>query len=73
VDPQATWNQLLDAYAAADWELVEELAAALRQWLARGGFLPHTTGRLDLGPTFDEQLALTACAVALGQATRRKP
>jgi hypothetical protein len=73
VDPQATWNQLLDAYAAADWELVEEVAAALQKWLARGGFPPRTTGRSDLDSHFDEQMARQACTVALDQAKRRKP
>jgi hypothetical protein len=73
MDPQATWNQFLEAYAVADWELVEELATALKKWLARGGFPPFTTSRSDLGSHFDEQLAQKACAVALDQAQRRKP
>ena len=49
MDPQATWEDLLAAYAESDWERVEELAEVLLQWLARGGFPPRATTGSDLG------------------------
>jgi len=38
MDPQATWDQLLAAYAAGDWDVIEERATDLIAWLDRGGF-----------------------------------
>lgn len=40
MDPQATWEQLQEAYGNADWETARELAQALLEWLRRGGFPP---------------------------------
>ena len=40
MDPQATWDQLLAAYAAGDWDILEERATDLIAWLDRGGFPP---------------------------------
>jgi hypothetical protein len=42
MDPQATWEQLQEAYGNADWETARELAQALLAWLDRGGFPPTT-------------------------------
>jgi hypothetical protein len=41
MDPQVTWNNLLNAYQAADWPRVEEAAETLLAWLAQGGFPPR--------------------------------
>lgn len=49
MDPQATWEQLQEAYGNADWETVRELAQALLDWLDRGGFPPTT----QVGETAD--------------------
>lgn len=68
MDPHATWSQLLDALASSDPDAIEELAMALQDWLDRGGYPPHPTGRTDLGSDFDSQLAYQACAIALAQA-----
>ena len=40
MDPQAAWDQLLAAYAAGDWDVIEERATDLLAWLDRGGFPP---------------------------------
>ena len=42
MDPQATWEQLQEAYGNAEWETVRELAQALLDWLDSGGFPPTT-------------------------------
>lgn len=70
MDPQATWEQLLDAYAEGDSQRVEELADALLEWLKRGGFPPKATTGADLGPAWDGAIAAAACEFALVQATK---
>ena len=40
MDPQAAWNQLLEAYRLRDGATVRELAQSLLDWLDRGGFSP---------------------------------
>ena len=38
MDPQAAWDQLLEAYTHGDRSVVVELAEGLLEWLHRGGF-----------------------------------
>ena len=57
MDPQATWDQLLSAYAEGDYDRSEELALALSEWLRKGGFPPTVLGHAELGPDFDRALA----------------
>ena len=45
MDPQATWNEMLDAIAGSDFEEAEAHALALLHWLDRRGFPPNTTTR----------------------------
>ena len=49
MDPQTTWDQLLTAYAAGDWDLIEERATDLLAWLDRGGFPPKVLPKSELG------------------------
>jgi hypothetical protein len=51
MDPQATWEQLLAAYAAGDWDLIEERASDLLAWLDRGGFPPKCSPAVTLART----------------------
>ena len=41
MDPQATWQRLLDAYSAHDWAEAKEAAEDLLVWLRRNGFPPQ--------------------------------
>lgn len=61
MDPQQTYIDMLAAMQANDHETARELALALKEWLARGGFRPHqvTTETMD-----------ASIATALRQATR---
>ena len=61
MDPHATWDELLCAYAEGDYERSEELAAALSEWLDKGGFPPTVLGNAQLGPAFEEALAKAGC------------
>ena len=40
MDPDATLQEMREAYATEDWERCAELANALDMWLSRGGFMP---------------------------------
>ena len=65
MDPQATWEQLLRAYAAGDWDAIEERATELIEWLDRGGFPPRVLSNQKLGPDWDRALARAGCQFAL--------
>lgn len=68
MDPQATWNRLLDEWANHYWLDVSELAEALLEWLSKGGFPPDTMGNRNLGADWHRKLALTMCRFALQRA-----
>ena len=65
MDPQATWEQLLAAFAAGDWDLIEERATDLLAWLDRGGFPPKVLPRSELGEDGNRVLARAGCLFAL--------
>lgn len=65
MDPQATWDQLLCAYAEGDWDAIEECATDLLAWLDRGGFPPRVLSNQKLGPEWDRALARAGCLHAL--------
>ena len=48
MDPQQTWNELLESVACHDSETARERALSLLTWLARGGFSPVTRGNSAL-------------------------
>jgi hypothetical protein len=64
MDPQTTWEQLLAAYAAGDWDLIEERATDLLAWLNRGGFPPKVLTNQNFGD-WDRILAPAGCEFAL--------
>ena len=43
MDPNATWQELLDAIAQGDRERAIELLHALLAWLEHGGFMPQVS------------------------------
>jgi hypothetical protein len=68
MDPQANWEQLLEAYAEGDWDRVQDVADGLLHWLQRGGVPPRATTGRDLGGDWDRAIALAACRLALAKA-----
>jgi hypothetical protein len=68
MDPQVTWDQMLRAVACQDWDEVRELATALSEWIARGGFPPKVIVDPAVGDPFNAALAASACEFALGEA-----
>ena len=65
MDPQTTWEQLLAAYAAGNWDLIEERATDLIEWLDRGGLPPKVLTRSDLGEDGNRVLARAGCLFAI--------
>jgi len=70
MDPQASWDQLLEAYAEGEWEHVQDLAEGLLHWLSRGGFPPRAVTGSDLGQAWDRAIALAACRFALARVAK---
>ena len=68
MDPQAAWDQLLEAYTHGDWSVVEELAEGLLQWLHRGGFPPRPVSEGGMGDEWNRAVAVCACRFALSAA-----
>jgi hypothetical protein len=67
MDPQAAWDDLLEALEQRDGDRVEELAEGLLRWLRAGGFPPRAVTGCDLGSDWDREIALTGCRFALAQ------
>lgn len=65
MDPQATWERLLDAYCDHDWESTEESADALMEWLESGGLPPQTVRQREIRPPTNRLIALATCRLAL--------
>ena len=70
MDPQAAWDELLDAYAHEQWDTVLDLAEGLQHWLDSGGFPPRATTGADLGQPWDKVIAMAGCRFALGRARK---
>ena len=70
MDPQATWEELVNAYRESDWDQVHESGTALLVWLDQGGFPPRTMIEDDLGEEWDRSIAHCAAAFAVLIATR---
>ena len=69
MDPQTTWNNLLEEWANRNWRDVSELAEALLEWLSKDGFPPDTMGSRNLGADWHRVQALAMCNYALQRAS----
>lgn len=70
MDPQATWEQLLRAYAAGDWDAIEERATELIEWLDSDGAPPAVLHHSVLHHLYRDEdwnrvLARAGCVFAL--------
>ena len=70
MDPQATWQQVIEAFIDRDWHQVQESAQALLDWLRREGFPPETTAGRSMGADWNRHVALAACEFAVDLAKR---
>ncbi|WP_437202078.1 hypothetical protein [Planctomicrobium sp. SH664] len=67
MDPQAAWNELLDALADDDLAEAELRAEALIAWLDKQGFPPQTSLRVLPGP-WDEAICRYICRKVMAAA-----
>lgn len=60
MDPQAAWNEMLEAIAANDLLEAEIRAEGLLRWLDRGGFAPQTLSQ-TLPGEWDKLICRCVC------------
>ena len=68
MDPQATWDMLLQAWGKRHWDEVSELSESLLAWLDKGGFPPETNYPKELGADWDKAVAEATCRFAFKRA-----
>jgi hypothetical protein len=61
MDPQATWQRLLDAYASQNWIDAKEVAEDLLAWLRNSGFPPQILSSHSMDAPWNRTLAEAAC------------
>lgn len=62
MDPQATWNEMLDALKHRHWDEADQHAANLYSWMhGRQGFPPLTIGDESLGKEWHRTIASFTC------------
>lgn len=70
MDPQVTWQELLEASAKREFDRMEELAEALLHWIDRRGYPPKTVDRDDLPRGWHKAIAQFVCHMAKGDVRR---
>ena len=71
MDPQQTWNDMLDAYASGQFNRADELAVALLDWLDKGGFPPQAFPGRTFDSDFNWDVARAAIQAILSQCYER--
>lgn len=61
MDPNETWNNLLEALKQKQWDRAKEFADALHEWIWKRGCPPTTVGDESLGPTWHRTIASFVC------------
>ena len=70
MDPQATWNELLDAWMKRDWQRMQEASESLLDWLKRCGFPPEVFPTSGLGSEWNRMVLQAACTSMVDLARR---
>ncbi|MCA9026795.1 MAG: hypothetical protein KDA86_16430 [Planctomycetaceae bacterium] len=68
MDPQVTWEVLLESIADCNYAEAREMAETLLSWLDRGGFPPQTLPRV-LSNDQDRTICLFVCRQVLTEWT----
>jgi hypothetical protein len=74
MDPQAAWNEMLEAVIQRDRDQAQERADGLLEWMRNGGFPPQTTA-VAMRPQWNRTMAEFGCLMVLQlvkKAQRRK-
>ncbi len=62
MDPQATWNEMLDALRRRQWDEADQHATDLYSWMnSKQGFAPLTIGDESLGKEWHKTIASFTC------------
>ncbi len=61
MDPQTTWQLMLEAYCEGDMAAAMEAAEDLVNWLTRGGFPPQVLLGQPLDDDWNRTVAEAAC------------
>lgn len=61
MDPQQTWNDLLNALRCKHWEQAKELADSLHEWIRKRGSPPVTIGEETLGNEWHRTITSFVC------------
>lgn len=70
MDPQATWQKMIDAFIEHDWDGLLEAAEALLNWMTRDGCPPETVPGRRMGSLWNQQIATATCNFAADLARR---
>ena len=70
MDPQATWQELLDAWREHDWQRMQDASEALLDWLKRGGFPPEVFPTSGMGSEWNQTMVRSACTYMVDLARR---
>jgi len=65
MDPQAAWNEMLEAFASGNHDEAAKLADYLLNWLGRGGFPPQTSPSHRLPADWNRPIAVLGCQLVL--------
>jgi hypothetical protein len=73
MDPQATWQRLLDAYSSHDPAEAKDAAEDLLVWLRGGGFPPQTSPNRAMDDAWNRAIVDAACRFVIRErGSRRK-
>ena len=61
MDPQATWQHMIDSYCEGDIAAATEAAEDLVDWLTRGGFPPQVLPDRPMNDGWNRNVAVSAC------------
>ncbi len=64
MDPQAAWDEMLEAVSHRDWEQALERSGALLEWMGKGGFPPQTAG-VPMRSQWNQAMAKFGCRMTL--------
>ena len=72
MDPQDTWQRLLDAYSSLERGEAKEAAEDLLVWLRGGGFPPQTLPNRAMDDAWNRAIAEAACRFVIRERGSRR-
>jgi hypothetical protein len=68
MDPEQTWQDMLDAVHRKEWNTARQLADDLHTWLKNKGFPPVTIGDRSFGRNWHVTIATLTCLAVINRA-----